>query len=114
MLDANLFAAMRIGPARDVTSGKYAWRARLQIGVDDNAAIKNEPGFFGKFQSWAHADAYVNAGVLLQRLAGAKVQQGCKQKGPRYRGPFCLSRLFLDGGAWWRQVRDDGLDLCLA
>jgi len=36
----------------------------------------------------------VNAGELLQRLAGAKVQQGCKQKGPRYRGPFCLSRLF--------------------
>jgi hypothetical protein len=24
----------------------------------------------------------VNAGELLQRLAGAKVQQGCKQKGP--------------------------------
>jgi len=36
----------------------------------------------------------VNAGELLQRLAGAKVQQGCKQKGPRYRGPFCLSRFF--------------------
>ncbi len=26
----------------------------------------------------------VNAGELLQRLAGEKVQQGCKQKGPRY------------------------------
>jgi hypothetical protein len=36
----------------------------------------------------------VNAGELLQRLAGAKVQQGCRQKGPRYRGPFCLSRFF--------------------
>jgi hypothetical protein len=56
----------------------------------------------------------VNAGELLQRLAGAKVQQGCKQKGPRYRGPFCLSRFFLGGGAWWWQVRDGRLDLCLA
>ncbi|MGO9023735.1 MAG: IS66 family insertion sequence element accessory protein TnpB [Beijerinckiaceae bacterium] len=56
----------------------------------------------------------VNAGELLQRLAGAKVQQGCKQKGPRYRWPFCLSRFFLGGGAWWWLVRDDGLDLCLA
>ena len=57
---------------------------------------------------------FVNAGELLQRLAGAKVQQGCKQKGPRYRGPFCLARFFLGGGALWWRVRDGGLDLCLA
>ena len=58
--------------------------------------------------------APVNAGELLQRLAGAKVQQGCKQNGPRYRGPFCLARFFLGGGALWWRVRDGGLDLCLA
>ena len=28
----------------------------------------------------------VNAGEILQRLAGAKVQHGRKQEGPRYRG----------------------------
>src|SRR5680860_523562 len=32
----------------------------------------------------------VNAGVNLQRRAGAKVQHGRKQEGPRYRGPSCL------------------------
>ena len=36
----------------------------------------------------------VNAGVIVQRLSGKKVQHGRKQKGPRYRGPFCLS-LFI-------------------
>ena len=56
----------------------------------------------------------VNAGELLQRLAGAKVQQGCKQKGARYRGPFWLVAFFLGRGAWWRQVRDGRLAPCLA
>ncbi len=32
----------------------------------------------------------INAGGILQRLAGAKVQHGRKQEGPRYRGPSCL------------------------
>ena len=34
----------------------------------------------------------VNAGGILHRVAGGKVQQGRKQKGPRYRGPFCFSQ----------------------
>ena len=33
----------------------------------------------------------------MQRQAGAKVQHGCKQEGPRYRGPSCLSRLIPEG-----------------
>jgi hypothetical protein len=51
----------------------------------------------------------VNAGVNLQRLAGVKVQHGRRQEGPRYRGPSCLTRVFLDCGA--RRVFDGGLGL---
>jgi hypothetical protein len=39
----------------------------------------------------------VNAGEILQRLAGVKVQHGRKQEGPRYRGPSCLSRFIPEG-----------------
>ena len=39
----------------------------------------------------------VNAGKMFQRLAGLKVQLGCKQEGPRNRGPFCFSRFILEG-----------------
>jgi hypothetical protein len=41
--------------------------------------------------------ACVNAGEILQRLAGVKVQHGRKQEGPRYRGPSCLSRFIPEG-----------------
>src|SRR5665811_636194 len=47
----------------------------------------------------------VNAGVNLQRRAGAKVQHGRKQEGPRYRGLSCLSRFFRSrrpAGLRWR------------
>ena len=39
----------------------------------------------------------VNAGEILQRLAGVKVQHRDKQEGPRYRGPSCLSRFIPEG-----------------
>ena len=39
----------------------------------------------------------VNAGVILQRFAGAKVQQRCKQEGPRS-GAFLLVAFQLCGG----------------
>jgi len=39
----------------------------------------------------------VNAGEILQRLAGVKVQHGRKQEGPRYRGPSCLSDFIPEG-----------------
>ena len=45
----------------------------------------------------AGARACVNAGEILQRLAGVKVQHGRKQEGPRYRGPSCLSRFMPEG-----------------
>ena len=47
------------------------------------SAIRHERGF--KFFR-----KHVNAGLKVQRLAGAKVQQRRKQEGPRYRGPSCL------------------------
>jgi hypothetical protein len=51
------------------------------------------------------ATILVNAGVNLQRRAGAKVQHGRKQESPRYRGPSCLSRFFRlrrPAGLRWR------------
>jgi hypothetical protein len=39
----------------------------------------------------------VNAGEILQRFAGVKVQHGRKQEGPRYRGPSCLLRVIPEG-----------------
>ncbi len=39
----------------------------------------------------------VNAGEILQRLAGGKVQHGRKQEGPRQRGPSCLPRFIPEG-----------------
>jgi hypothetical protein len=42
-------------------------------------------------------EEHVNAGKILQRLAGVKVQQGRKQEGPQYRGPSCLPRFIPEG-----------------
>jgi hypothetical protein len=39
----------------------------------------------------------VNAGEMLRRLAGVKVQHGRKQEGPQYWGPSCLSRFIPEG-----------------
>ena len=39
----------------------------------------------------------VNGGEILQRLAGAKVQQGRKQEGPRYWGLLACRVSFLRG-----------------
>ena len=39
----------------------------------------------------------VNAGEILQRLAGVKVQHVRKQEGPRYRGPCCLPCFIPEG-----------------
>ena len=55
MLDPNCFAADRIGPARDIARGEYARRARLEIGVDNDAPIHFEAGRFGKPDTRAHA-----------------------------------------------------------
>src|ERR1700687_3928124 len=57
MLDANALATIRIRPARNVTDRPDRWRARFEIGIYDDAPINGQPGPFGKFDSWPHADA---------------------------------------------------------
>ena len=51
----------------------------------------------GTFGSKKYAFEDVNAGEILQRFAGVKVQHGRKQEGPRYRGPSCLLRFIPEG-----------------
>ena len=55
MFDANGLAAQAIGPARDVAGGEDAWRARFEIGVDDDAAIDPEARRLGELDARAHA-----------------------------------------------------------
>ena len=67
-------------------------------GIDQSDPLHRE------FYSTLRAYEDVNAGVNLQRRAGAKVQHGRKQEGPRYRGLSCLSRFFRSRrpGLRWR------------
>jgi hypothetical protein len=48
VLDADIFAAMRIGPARDVVRREESGYARFEIGVHDHSAIERE-AVLGKF-----------------------------------------------------------------
>ena len=41
--------------------------------------------------------SFVNAGAILQRLAGAKVQQGCASKKAPSRGPSCWRHVIPEG-----------------
>ena len=57
-------------------------------------SVAEDPAFL---DGLANPHARVNAGGILQRQAGVKVQHGRKQEGPRYRGPSCLSRFIPEG-----------------
>src|SRR4029077_18450615 len=57
MLHADILAAVRIGPARNVSRRKDSGRSRFQITVDDNAAINGKTGFFSKREARADANA---------------------------------------------------------
>ena len=52
VFDSNVCSRVRIRPARNVTSGKYTLRTRLEIGIHDDAALDGNPGLYGKFNSW--------------------------------------------------------------
>src|SRR5262249_27898267 len=56
MLDANLIAAMRIGPPRDVAGSQNRWLARFQIGVHAHPAIHGKSGSLGEREPRANAD----------------------------------------------------------
>src|ERR1700736_1820998 len=57
VLDADGLAAVRIGPARDVSRSEEAGHARVEIGVYDHSAVELKAGLLGKFGPGAHADA---------------------------------------------------------
>jgi hypothetical protein len=48
VLYADLLAGQPVGPSRDVTRGPNTGNARLQIGVDGNAAIDSDARLFGE------------------------------------------------------------------
>jgi hypothetical protein len=62
---------------------------------DTDVAGRSYTSFSG--HSCVESAHRVNAGEILQRLAGVKVHHGRKQEGPRYRGPSCLSRFIPEG-----------------
>src|SRR5581483_11832956 len=56
MLHANQLTRMRIGPAGDIACGEDTWRARLQVLVNQDAAIEREPRLLRQHQTRPHAD----------------------------------------------------------
>ena len=46
MFDADSFAGEPVRLTRDVAGSEYAWDARLEVFVDDDAAINGEPCSF--------------------------------------------------------------------
>src|SRR5206468_764927 len=57
MLDANLRAAVWIGPTRDVARGVDSRGARLEILVDGHAFIHRETSRFRELRARPHSDA---------------------------------------------------------
>ena len=58
VLDANVLAGVRIGPARDIARGVDAGRRWFRgYAFDDDAAIDREAGLLGQRQARPHADA---------------------------------------------------------
>ena len=57
MLDSDVFAAVRIWPARNVAGREDPRRARFEKGVHDDATVKAQPRRFGKPDPRTHADA---------------------------------------------------------
>src|SRR5260370_22832500 len=57
VLDAQMLAAMGVGPARDIACGKDAGRAGLEIFVYHHAALDLQTGALGQLDARPHADA---------------------------------------------------------
>jgi len=71
MLDANVLAAVRIWPSRNVAGREDPWLARFQEGVHDDTAVKAETSPFGKPSPRSHADAG-DYEIRSQRIAAAE------------------------------------------
>jgi len=57
MLDADVLAGMRIGPARDIARRVDPGDARLEKSVHQHAAVEREAGLLGQPQPRPHPDA---------------------------------------------------------
>ena len=57
MLDPDALACEQIWPTGDVTGGKNARRARLEILVDGDTTVHGQTGVLGKRGLWPNADA---------------------------------------------------------
>ena len=58
VFDPNVVARVRVGPACNVTSGKYPFRARFETGVHDDPAIDGDSGFHSEISS--RTDTYAS------------------------------------------------------
>src|SRR4029077_5725114 len=72
VLDADVLAAVRIGPARDIARREDAGCARFEKGVHDPSAVKPKAGLFRKFGPRAHPNAGdheigIEGGTTFQR-----------------------------------------------
>src|SRR5207253_5665684 len=56
MLNPDVFAGVRIGPARDVACSVDSRDARFQISARGDAPIERKAGLFGQRQAWTHAN----------------------------------------------------------
>jgi hypothetical protein len=56
--DANHFATVRIGPARDVAGGQDLRHAGFEPGVHGDSAIDGQSGAFREFDPRPYADAH--------------------------------------------------------
>src|SRR5262245_12029133 len=57
MLDANVLAGVRVGPARDVAGGEDSGRAGLKVGIHRDTAIDLQASLLGQLGARPHADA---------------------------------------------------------
>ena len=88
VLDKDVLAAVRIGPARDIAGRNDSRCARFEIDVHIYAAVKRKTGLFGKRGSRTHADA----GNHEIRIEG--------------RAAFQLDLLAIDGASHIFEVED--------
>src|SRR5665811_914569 len=56
MFHADIFAGIRVGPARNIARSIDSGDARFEKGIHQDTAIDREAGPFGQCQTWPHPD----------------------------------------------------------